>query len=107
MTADGSVVLGYSHLGMLAAARWLMARTNATLIQALQDNPGYDLRIVGELRHTCLFSCSFFKQVGVEVAVAEACSCWPARINLCFARSTACSCVCHKYLLHLDRSDML
>jgi hypothetical protein len=47
MTADGGVVLGYSHLGMLAAARWLMARTKATIIQALQDNPGYELRIVG------------------------------------------------------------
>jgi hypothetical protein len=50
MTADGSVVLGYSHLGMLAAARWLMARTKATLIQALQDNPSFELRIVGEFQ---------------------------------------------------------
>lgn len=48
MTADGRVVLGYSHLGMLAAARWLMACTKATLIEALQENPGYELRIVGE-----------------------------------------------------------
>lgn len=40
-------MLGYSHLGMLAAARWLMARTKPTLIQALQDSPGYELRIVG------------------------------------------------------------
>jgi hypothetical protein len=47
MTADGTVVLGYSHLGMLAAARWLMARTKVAIIQALQDNPGYELRIVG------------------------------------------------------------
>lgn len=55
MTPDG-VVLGYSHLGMLAAARWLMARTKATLIAALQDNPGYELRVVGELC-TVVLSC--------------------------------------------------
>lgn len=50
MTADG-VVLGYSHLGMLAAARWLMSSVKGTLIEALQDNPGYSLKVVGE----CLY----------------------------------------------------
>lgn len=49
MTPDG-VVLGYSHLGMLAAARWLMARTKDTLITALQQHPGYQLRAVGGFR---------------------------------------------------------
>lgn len=49
VTGDG-VVLGYSHLGMLAAARWLMGSTKSTLIAALQQNPGYTLKIVGETR---------------------------------------------------------
>lgn len=49
VTPDG-VALGYSHLGMLAAARWLLTQTKATLIEALQQHPGYNLRIVGECR---------------------------------------------------------
>lgn len=46
VTADG-VTLGYSHLGMLAAARWLLSRTRGDLIAALDDHPGFSLRIVG------------------------------------------------------------
>lgn len=34
------VVLGYSHFGMLAAARWIKAQTRQRLEQALADNPG-------------------------------------------------------------------
>jgi hypothetical protein len=33
---------------MLAAARWLLSQTKASLIQALDEQPGYQLRIVGE-----------------------------------------------------------
>jgi hypothetical protein len=45
---DGAgVVLGYSHFGMLAAARWLLQQTTAELAAALRDSPGYALRIVG------------------------------------------------------------
>lgn len=45
---DGAgVVLGYSHFGMLAAARWLLQQTAGELSQALADSPGYALRIVG------------------------------------------------------------
>lgn len=47
VTPEG-VALGYSHLGMLAAARWLLSQTKASLIQALDEHPGYQLRIVGE-----------------------------------------------------------
>lgn len=47
VTPEG-VALGYSHLGMLAAARWLLGQTKADLIQALQQHPGYQLRVVGE-----------------------------------------------------------
>jgi hypothetical protein len=46
VTPDG-VALGYSHLGMLAAARWLLSRTKAPLAEALAANPGYQLRVVG------------------------------------------------------------
>lgn len=46
VTPEG-VALGYSHLGMLAAARWLLSQTKASLIQALDEHPGYQLRIVG------------------------------------------------------------
>ncbi|KAK9804709.1 hypothetical protein WJX72_001137 [[Myrmecia] bisecta] len=46
--ADGScVVLGYSHFGMLAAARWIMQQTVKQLREALAHNPGYSLRIIG------------------------------------------------------------
>jgi hypothetical protein len=34
------VVLGYSHFGMLAAARWIKAQTRGQLEAALADNPG-------------------------------------------------------------------
>eukprot|EP00879_Flechtneria_rotunda_P007784 GHRR01008157.1.p1 GENE.GHRR01008157.1~~GHRR01008157.1.p1 ORF type:complete len:391 (+),score=97.99 GHRR01008157.1:158-1330(+) len=45
--SPGGVVLGFSHLGMLAAARWLMKATRDTLIKALDSNQGYQLKIVG------------------------------------------------------------
>lgn len=41
------VVLGYSHFGMLAAARWIKGQTRQLLEQALADNPGYRLKIIG------------------------------------------------------------
>ena len=47
ITEDQGVVLGYSHLGMLAAARWLMGQTKGQLLQALAENPGYQLRVAG------------------------------------------------------------
>lgn len=60
VTPDG-VALGYSHLGMLAAARWLLSKTKATLLQALEDHPGYQLRVVGACQGfaTSLSSCCF------------------------------------------------
>ena len=44
---DSGVVLGYSHFGMLAAARWLQQQLMGTLQQAMQEHPGYQLKIVG------------------------------------------------------------
>lgn len=44
---SNGVVLGYSHFGMLAAARWLKTQLKDTLAQALVDNPGYRLKIIG------------------------------------------------------------
>lgn len=46
LDADG-VVLGFSHFGMLAAARWIRERTAPDLKQALAANPGYSLKIIG------------------------------------------------------------
>ena len=42
------VVLGYSHMGMLAAARWLMRQVAPLVKSAMEDNEGYRLCIVGE-----------------------------------------------------------
>ncbi|EFN53573.1 hypothetical protein CHLNCDRAFT_136751 [Chlorella variabilis] len=41
------VVLGYSHFGMLAAARWIKGQTRQRMEQALAENPGYRLSIIG------------------------------------------------------------
>ncbi len=48
VTVEG-VTLGYSHLGMLAAARWLFRQAAPQLQAALKAaGEGYDLRVVGE-----------------------------------------------------------
>ncbi|DBA73228.1 TPA: hypothetical protein ACH3X1_011294 [Trebouxia sp. C0004] len=44
---DSGVVLGYSHFGMLAAARWLLQQLSGTMKQALNDHPGYKLKVIG------------------------------------------------------------
>ncbi|WIA22227.1 hypothetical protein OEZ85_004555 [Tetradesmus obliquus] len=92
MAADGGVVLGYSHLGMLAAARWLMARTKPTLIQALQDNPGYELRIVGHSMGggTAAMLTMMLREKVPPLAGAEACAiACPACMTLQLAASCA------------------
>lgn len=47
MVDGAGVVLGYSHFGMLAAARWNITQTIEHLRAALQDNPGFQLKIIG------------------------------------------------------------
>lgn len=47
MVSGSGVVLGYSHFGMLAAARWVMQQTQDTLRAAVESCPGYHLQIVG------------------------------------------------------------
>ena len=47
MVNGAGVVLGYSHFGMLAGARWLLHNAQEPLRKALQDNPGLKLKIVG------------------------------------------------------------
>ena len=42
------VVLGYSHMGMLAAARWLMKQVAPQVREAMEQNQGYRLCLVGE-----------------------------------------------------------
>lgn len=44
---SNGVVLGYSHFGMLAAARWLKSQVADQLVETLQANPGFRLHIVG------------------------------------------------------------
>ncbi|KAA6418802.1 MAG: lipase class 3 family [Trebouxia sp. A1-2] len=44
---ESGVVLGYSHFGMLAAARWLLQQLSGTMKQALHDHPGYKLKVIG------------------------------------------------------------
>ncbi len=40
MVDSNGVVLGYSHFGMLAAARWIKQQTLEHMERALADNPG-------------------------------------------------------------------
>ena len=47
VSANG-VVLGYSHLGMLTAARWLMRELARDIRLAMKMHPGYRLRVVGK-----------------------------------------------------------
>ncbi|KAK9825386.1 hypothetical protein WJX81_007825 [Elliptochloris bilobata] len=44
---EDGVVLGYSHFGMLAAARWILQETLEPLKAALAEQPTFQLRIVG------------------------------------------------------------
>ncbi|KAL1548129.1 hypothetical protein AAHA92_16404 [Salvia divinorum] len=47
---DGGVsnlVLGYAHCGMVAAARWIAKLSTPTLLKAVEQNPDYEVKIVG------------------------------------------------------------
>lgn len=47
---DGGIsnlILGYAHCGMVAAARWIAKLSIPFLLEALNDNPGYEVKIVG------------------------------------------------------------
>ncbi|CAD7699635.1 unnamed protein product [Ostreobium quekettii] len=44
---QNGVVLGYSHFGMLAAARWILKEASPMIKDAMEANPGYALRITG------------------------------------------------------------
>lgn len=47
---DGGIsnlVLGYAHCGMVAAARWIAKLSTQTLLNALEQNPDYEVKIVG------------------------------------------------------------
>ncbi|KAI3692086.1 hypothetical protein L6452_31895 [Arctium lappa] len=47
---DGGIsnlILGYAHCGMVAAARWIAKLSIPFLLVALNDNPGYEVKIVG------------------------------------------------------------
>jgi len=47
MVDSNGVVLGYSHFGMLAAARWIKQQTLEHMERALADNPGRWAREAG------------------------------------------------------------
>ncbi|EFJ33287.1 hypothetical protein SELMODRAFT_167667 [Selaginella moellendorffii] len=42
-----SLVLGYAHCGMVAAARWIAQLATPHLLEALNKSPGYRIKIVG------------------------------------------------------------
>ncbi|KAI3690098.1 hypothetical protein L2E82_48073 [Cichorium intybus] len=47
---DGGIsnlILGYAHCGMVAAARWIAKLSIPFLLEALKENPGYEVKIVG------------------------------------------------------------
>ncbi|KAK6161056.1 hypothetical protein DH2020_004437 [Rehmannia glutinosa] len=47
---DGGIsnlVLGYAHCGMVAAARWIAKISTPSLLKALEQNPEYEVKIVG------------------------------------------------------------
>ncbi|KAL7144413.1 hypothetical protein ABFS83_07G010300 [Erythranthe nasuta] len=47
---DGGIsnlVLGYAHCGMVAAARWIAKLSTPSLLKALEQNPDYEVKIVG------------------------------------------------------------
>ncbi|KAK3016354.1 hypothetical protein RJ639_005738 [Escallonia herrerae] len=47
---DGGIsnlVLGYAHCGMVAAARWIAKLSTPFLLKALDENPDYQVKIVG------------------------------------------------------------
>ncbi|XP_021725563.1 uncharacterized protein LOC110692792 [Chenopodium quinoa] len=47
---DGGIsnlILGYAHCGMVAAARWIAKLSTPCLIKALNDNPDYNIKVVG------------------------------------------------------------
>ena len=44
---SNGVTLGYSHFGMLAAARWLKGELEGAFEEALRDTPGYGPLIIG------------------------------------------------------------
>jgi len=47
MTGSSGVVLGYSHFGMLAAARWILKESINTLERAIHSHSGLRLLVVG------------------------------------------------------------
>ena len=44
---SNGVILGYSHFGMLAAARWMKSEVGEDFKRTLEDNPGYQPLIIG------------------------------------------------------------
>ena len=40
-----NLVLGYAHCGMVAAARWIAKLATPCLLKALDQNPGYKLKV--------------------------------------------------------------
>ncbi|GJS66637.1 Sn1-specific diacylglycerol lipase [Tanacetum coccineum] len=47
---DGGIsnlILGYAHCGMVAAARWIAKLSIPSLLEALKENPGYEVKVVG------------------------------------------------------------
>jgi len=39
------LILGYAHCGMLAAARWIAAKSSQKIIEALKEYPTYQVKV--------------------------------------------------------------
>lgn len=45
---DGGIsnlILGYAHCGMVAAARWIAKLSIPSLLEALKENPSYEVKV--------------------------------------------------------------
>lgn len=53
------LVLGYAHCGMVAAARWIAKLAKPCLLEALDQYPGYELKVMALMKiitHICHYN---------------------------------------------------
>ena len=87
---DG-VVLGYSHFGMLAAARWIYRQAKPVLEEFLAEHPGWKLRLVGHSLGggTAALLCMMCAlRLGLDLALVQLCVLRPYR-SVTVARACA------------------
>ncbi|MEW5308838.1 MAG: hypothetical protein WDW38_000768 [Sanguina aurantia] len=85
------VILGYSHLGMLAAARWMMKQITPALREAMKSRAGWKLRIVGHSMGggTAALLTMMLRETVPELALAR---CYAIACPSCMTLELAQSC---------------